>query len=101
MELGFANGTSSCYMAAALHEKGKGKVVTIDNLTAKDRTPNIDELMELTELSEYIEPIYANKSYNWELMKLIEKQTKNGLRLLITFIKIDSVEKALHTLKQI
>ena len=30
-----------------------------------------------------------------------EKQTKNGLRLLITFIKIDSVEKALHTLKQI
>lgn len=30
-----------------------------------------------------------------------EKQTKKGLRLLITFIKIDSVEKALTTLKQI
>lgn len=30
-----------------------------------------------------------------------EKQTKAGLRLLITFIKIDSVEKALQTLKQI
>ncbi len=30
-----------------------------------------------------------------------EKQTKNGLRLLITFIKIDSVKKALETLKQI
>ena len=30
-----------------------------------------------------------------------EKQTKNGLRLLITFIKIDSVKTALETLKQI
>ena len=30
-----------------------------------------------------------------------EKQTKSGLRLLITFIKIDSVETALQTLKQI
>lgn len=30
-----------------------------------------------------------------------EKETKNGLRLLITFIKIDSVETALRTLKRI
>ena len=30
-----------------------------------------------------------------------EKQTKNGLRLLITFIKIDSVKKALTTLQNI
>ncbi|AOW21198.1 transcription-repair coupling factor [Urechidicola croceus] len=30
-----------------------------------------------------------------------EKQTKNGLRLMITFIRIDSVEKALNVLQQI
>ena len=30
-----------------------------------------------------------------------EKKTKKGLRLLITFIRIDSVEKALATLKAI
>ena len=30
-----------------------------------------------------------------------EKQTKNGLRLLITFIRIDSVKTALKTLKKI
>ncbi|RCS27775.1 transcription-repair coupling factor [Polaribacter sp. WD7] len=30
-----------------------------------------------------------------------EKQTKNGLRLLITFIKIDSVKKALETLQKV
>lgn len=78
IELGFANGTSSCYFAAALDEKKKGKVVTIDNQTAKDRTPNIDELLKKTHLHEYVEPVYANSSYNWELMKLIDKQTKNG-----------------------
>jgi transcription-repair coupling factor (superfamily II helicase) len=30
-----------------------------------------------------------------------EKQTKQGLKLLITFIRIDSVEKALEVLKAI
>jgi transcription-repair coupling factor (superfamily II helicase) len=30
-----------------------------------------------------------------------EKETKKGLRLLITFIRIDSVKKALETLRQI
>jgi transcription-repair coupling factor (superfamily II helicase) len=30
-----------------------------------------------------------------------EKQTKNGLRLLITFIKIDTVKKALEILKRV
>ena len=30
-----------------------------------------------------------------------EKQTKNGLRLMITFIKIDSVKKALEILNKI
>jgi predicted O-methyltransferase YrrM len=78
VELGFANGTSSCYFAAALDEKKKGKVVTIDNQTAKDRIPNIDELLDKTGLHDYIETVYANTSYNWELMKLIDKQTKDG-----------------------
>ena len=31
LELGRAHGIGSCYMAAALHEKGKGSVLTIDN----------------------------------------------------------------------
>jgi len=30
-----------------------------------------------------------------------EKETKNGLRLLVTFIKIDSVKKALDILSKI
>lgn len=79
VELGFAHGTSSCYMAAALDEKGQGSITTIDNQSAKERKPNIDDLIEKTGLGKYINPVYANKSYNWELMKLIEKQTKDGV----------------------
>ncbi|MGC6285083.1 MAG: transcription-repair coupling factor [Polaribacter sp.] len=38
---------------------------------------------------------------NSKMCVMKEKQSKNGLRLLITFIKIDSVQKALQTLQKI
>ena len=31
-----------------------------------------------TGLQNYIDPIFANTSYNWELKKLVEQSTKNG-----------------------
>ncbi|MDG1805125.1 transcription-repair coupling factor [Flavicella sp.] len=42
---------------------------------------------------------YVQKNSKMCVMK--EKETKNGLRLLVTFIKIDSVKKALQTLEAI
>jgi transcription-repair coupling factor (superfamily II helicase) len=42
---------------------------------------------------------YVQQNSKSVVMK--EKKTKNGLRLLITFIKIDSVQKALEVLKKI
>ena len=42
---------------------------------------------------------YVQKNSKSCVMK--EKETKNGLRLLITFIKIDTVNKALNTLKSV
>jgi transcription-repair coupling factor (superfamily II helicase) len=38
---------------------------------------------------------------NSKMCVMKEKETKNGLRLLVTFIRIDSVKKALHTLEEI
>jgi len=38
---------------------------------------------------------------NGTICTMKEKETKNGLRLLLTFIKIDSVKKALETLQKI
>ena len=79
LELGFAHGTSTCYMAAALEEKGKGKITSIDRKDAKNRQPNVFELLEKTKLDKYINLVFANKTYNWELMKLIELNTKNNI----------------------
>lgn len=79
LELGIAHGTGSCYMAAALDEKGKGSITTIDNKTALNRKPNVHELTTACGLTQYVTPIFANSSYNWELMKLIEQQTKDGI----------------------
>lgn len=79
IELGFAHGTSSCYMAAALEEKEAGMITTIDNKSALDRKPNVHEILAKCNLQKYVNPIFSNSSYNWELMKIIEKQTKDGI----------------------
>ena len=79
LELGMAHGTGSNYMAAALEEKGNGLVISIDNQTAKTRVPSIQDMLNKTNLHKYVQPIFANSSYNWELMKLIEKNTVNGV----------------------
>jgi predicted O-methyltransferase YrrM len=75
LELGFAHGTSTCYMAAALDELGSGTITTMDRLEATDRSPNLAELLERTGLGGYVRPLLANTSYTWELMKLIQEQT--------------------------
>jgi predicted O-methyltransferase YrrM len=80
LELGFAHGVSSCYMAAALEENGDGgTVTTIDCVVAKKRTPDIVSLLETTGLSAFVTPVFAERSYTWELMKLIERHTKDGV----------------------
>lgn len=79
LELGVAHGTGSCYMAAALDEKGGGSITTIDNQTALDRKPNVFELTKACDLEKYVTPIFANSSYNWELMKLIDENTIDGI----------------------
>lgn len=75
LELGFAHGTSTCYMAAALHEKSAGLITTIDTKDSKNLQPNIFVLLNKTKLGDYVNPIFANTSYNWELMKLIKEQS--------------------------
>jgi predicted O-methyltransferase YrrM len=73
LELGFANGVSSCYFASIIKDMGKGHLVTIDNTTAKTREPNIEELLKRTGLEEYVTYYYETVSYNWRLMKFIEE----------------------------
>ena len=78
LELGFAHGKSSCYLGAAVHELGSGSVLTMDNEGARNRSPNIEELLKRTGLRDWVQPIHANRSFTWELMKVIEAATVRG-----------------------
>jgi predicted O-methyltransferase YrrM len=72
LELGFAHGKSTCYLAAATDELG-GHVVTMDKTGARDRSPNIHQLLDKTGLSGRVTPVFAETSYTWELMKLLDQ----------------------------
>lgn len=73
LELGFAHGVSSCYFASILDDMGKGHLTTIDLEKSKNRMPNIEQLLDKLSLSDYVSVYYEYESYNWRLMKFIEK----------------------------
>ena len=75
LELGFAHGKSSCYLAAAVQELGSGSVLTMDNEGSRRREPNIETLLKQTGLSGWVKTVYASRSFTWELMKVIEEAT--------------------------
>jgi predicted O-methyltransferase YrrM len=79
LELGFAHGKSTSYMAAALDELGDGRIITIDNQSAKQLNPEINTLLKEFGLDVFVKPIFAERSYTWELMKLIASQTDKGI----------------------
>jgi predicted O-methyltransferase YrrM len=78
LELGFAHGTSTAYMAAALAEKGVGSVTAIDRVSALSREPNIHQVLEHLGLESRVRPLFTASSYNWELMRILERQTTGG-----------------------
>jgi predicted O-methyltransferase YrrM len=74
LELGFAHGTSTCYMAAALDEiGGEGHIVTIDNRNALSRDPSIFDMLDRCGLAHRVTPVIADTSYTWELMGMLER----------------------------
>ncbi|HEV7195847.1 MAG TPA: hypothetical protein VGN19_07900, partial [Pedococcus sp.] len=59
LELGFAHGNSTCYLAGALDERGTGSILTIDRETARARDPDIHTLLHWTGLQRYVTPVFA------------------------------------------
>lgn len=81
LELGFAHGKSTCYLAAAADELGgNAHVLTIDRTAAMARTPNIHQLLETCGLTERVTPVVAVTSYTWELMKILERDPQPRVR---------------------
>lgn len=73
LELGFAHGVSTCYMAAALTRSGGGHIVTIDKESARHKNPNIEELLARIGETATVTIYYEPTSYNWRLMKFLEE----------------------------
>ncbi len=77
LELGFAHGASSCYIAAALDEIGSGKLTCVDLDSSKNREPNLELLLKKTNLQQFVNIHREQNSYTWFLKNEIEKNT-NG-----------------------
>lgn len=73
LELGFFHGKSTAFMAAILEERGAGEIVTMDQESARTRTPPIDEVIGKLGLSHRVKPVYSHRSFTWELRRLLEQ----------------------------
>jgi len=77
LELGTGYGATTCVIAAALDERGGGRVTTIDIM---EREPiGITELAAHTGLGRYIAAVNDPAGYNWYLGDLIAEQTQGGV----------------------
>jgi predicted O-methyltransferase YrrM len=99
LELGFAHGASSCYIGAAMKANGSGRLTTIDLdhrrqakpefrkfLSLSQCDPDIETLLEITGLQDWVRPIRTPSSYTWELMHLIEMTPAGGWMFDFAFI---------------
>lgn len=73
LELGFWQGVSTCYMAAALSESGRGSIVSIDLEACRELKPNIEELLTRVGERDRVNVFYEPTSYTWRLMRLLEE----------------------------
>lgn len=72
LELGTYHGVSTCYLAAAVDELGSGRVLTIDRRMALRLDPTVLDLARRTGLEHVIEARFAERSFTWELKKMLE-----------------------------
>lgn len=72
LEIGFVHGGSTVHMAGAVDDIG-GALTSIGLLSEKERTPNVEELLEQCGLLHRATLLYEPKTPNWRLMKLLDQ----------------------------
>jgi len=77
LELGFAHGVGSAYIASALDELGGGRLISVDTKEALARNPRADSVVARVGLSQYIEFVFHDLSYTWYLMQHISEAKPN------------------------
>ncbi len=71
LEVGFYHGKSSACIAAILEDLGRGHLVTLDLELARTFDPNIHSVLDAVGLAHRVTPVYAQRSYTWEMAKMI------------------------------
>jgi predicted O-methyltransferase YrrM len=77
LELGFAHGVATTWIAAALDEIGEGRIVAVDNLSALERTPSAKDILATAGLEERVELNFEPHSYTWHLMRNMERYVEH------------------------
>ncbi len=78
LELGFAHGASSAYIAAALDELGRGQLTSVDLEASAEFRPTMEDTLALVGLESRVSIHREVNSYNWFLKKEIERLSENG-----------------------
>jgi predicted O-methyltransferase YrrM len=73
LELGFFKGKSSAYLGAVLEDLGRGHLTTMDRASARGHQPGITDVLEKVDLSHRVTPIFAHRSFTWELGSMLEQ----------------------------
>ncbi len=90
LELGFAHGASSAYIAAALDELGRGHLSSVDLEASADFRIRIEDTLARTGLEARVSIHREINSYNWFLKKEIERLSDNGAcQPIYDFVFID------------
>lgn len=76
LELGFAHGASSNYIAAALEENGRGRLTSVDLDISRSFEPTIEAVVARTGLQNWISIQREVDSYNWFLKKKIDERSE-------------------------
>jgi predicted O-methyltransferase YrrM len=76
LEVGFYHGKSSAYLAAVLEDLGRGHLVTMDLHNARQREPNIEQILSALDLTHRVTPVYADRSYTWEMARMIRARPR-------------------------
>ncbi len=69
LELGFAHGVGTVWLAGAIAALGRGKVIAVDYLPARNRRPDAPSLVREAGLEAIVELHFDPISYTWHLKR--------------------------------
>lgn len=73
LELGFAHGVGTVWMAGAIQKLGEGKVIAVDVQDALTLNPSATEMLNRSGLSAFAELHYDEFSYTWHLKRHLKE----------------------------